>query len=338
MNARCVIAQPIHPVGAELLRSAGCEVIEPRDPAALLEALGSADAVIVRDGLSAHLMNAAPHLSIIANHGIGVDRIDVAHASALGIPVTCTPGANSRSVAEHTLMLMFAVARQATVADAATRRGHWGFKYQRPMLSLYGKTLGIIGFGRTGQMVCEMASGGLGMRVLVWSPKTDGETVRAACASRVDSLEELLEVSDVVSLHRSMRPENRHTLNAAGIARMKASSIVINTSRGGLIDEQPLIDALAEGRLFGAGLDVFETEPFQPQGPLATMSNVVLTPHVAGSSQDALHETASQCARQVIAALLGELPPDLVQPEMWAHRRMSAFDCDTDPNRDFEPP
>lgn len=321
MPPTCVITQPIHPTGPELLRAAGCEVVEPKTPAALLVALAEADAVIVRDGFSADAMDAAPRLALIANHGTGVDRIDVGHASALGIPVTSTPGANARSVAEHALMLMFATARQAVVADAATRRGHWGFKYQRPMLSLYGQTLGIIGFGRTGHMLCEMASRGLGMRVLVWSPRADTDGIEAAGARRVEVLDELLRQSDVVSLHRTMRPEHKHTLDAAGIARMKPSAIVVNTSRGALIEEEALIAALASGRLFGAGLDVFENQPFRATSRLATLENVVLTPHVAGSSQEALQETASQCARQVIDALAGRPPIDMVQPAVWSCRR-----------------
>ncbi|QHI96553.1 phosphoglycerate dehydrogenase [Xylophilus rhododendri] len=321
MSATCVIAQPIHPVGAELLRAAGIAVLQPKDPLALRDGLALADAVIVRDGLSADWIDAAPRLRVISNHGTGSDRIDVAYATELGIPVTSTPGANARSVAEHALMLMFATARQAVAADAATRRGHWGFKYQRPMLELYGQTLGIVGFGCTGQMLCEMAARGLGMRVLVWSPKADAALVQSAQGQRVETLEELLEQSDVVSLHRSMKPQNRHTLNDAGLQRMKPSAIVINTSRGGLIDEEALIDALVNARLFGAGLDVFETEPFVAHGRLATLPNVVLTPHVAGSSQQALHATATQCARQVIDVLAGRQPLDLVMPQVWERRR-----------------
>ncbi|WPB59269.1 hydroxyacid dehydrogenase [Xylophilus sp. GOD-11R] len=321
MNATCVIAQPIHPIGAEVLRSAGCTVIEPRNAAALEDALPDADAVIVRDGLSAAEIDSGARLLIIANHGTGTDRIDVAHASEHGIPVTHTPGANARSVAEHALMLMFATARQAVVADAATRRGHWGFKYQRPMMSLYGQTLGIVGFGRSGQMLCEMASKGLGMRVLVWSPKAEHELIQLSCGHAVDSLDELLEQADVVSLHRSMKPENRRTLDSAGIARMKPRAIVINTSRGGLIDEDALVDALTQGRLFGAGLDVFDTEPFAATSRLASLENVVLTPHVAGSSQEALYAMASQCAQQVIDTLAGRQPVDMVRPGVWSVRR-----------------
>ena len=189
MYATCVIAQPIHPIGSELLRAAGFAVQEPKGDRALEKAIANADAAIVRDGFSAASMDTAARLLVIANHGTGTDRIDVEHASSLGIPVTHTPGVNARSVAEHALMLMLATARQAVAADAATRRGHWGFKYQRPMLPLYGQTLGIVGFGRAGQLLCEMASRGLNMRVLVWSPRAERDAVASAGGHTVDTLD-----------------------------------------------------------------------------------------------------------------------------------------------------
>ncbi|WPB55653.1 hydroxyacid dehydrogenase [Xylophilus sp. GOD-11R] len=321
MSATCLIAQPIHPVGAELLRAAGITVLEPRGVDAIRAAMPEADAVIVRDGLNAELLDAAPRLAVIANHGTGTDKIDVAHAARLGIPVTCTPGANTRAVAEHALMLMLAVSRQAVAADGATRRGEWAFKYRQPFLSLSGRTLGVVGFGRTGRVLCEMASRGLGMRVLAWSPNADPRDLAACGATAAASFDALLQAADVVSLHRPLRADTRHTLDAAALRQMKPTAIVVNTSRGGLIDEAALCAALREGRIFGAGLDVFETEPFASHAELAALANVLLTPHVAGSSQEALHATASQCAQQVIAALGGQMPEDLVRPEVWLRRR-----------------
>jgi len=320
----CVIAQPIHPVGAALLQAAGIEVRQAASPqlACLRREIGSADAVIVRDGLPADLIDAAPRLVVIANHGSGTDKIAVTHAHAQGIPVVYTPDANVRAVAEHALTLMLAAAHQAVAADAATRRGNWRFKYERQMVSLYGKTLGIAGFGRTGRLVCEMATRGLGMSVLVWSPSAEPAQIEAAGARPVATLEQLLAASDVLTLHRPLRSDTAHMLNATSLGQMKPGAIVINTSRGGLIDEAALADALRQGRLFGAGLDVFESEPLASDSALTALQNVVLTPHVAGSSQEALHATASQCAEQVIAVLAGRQPPHLLQPAMWASRRL----------------
>lgn len=323
----CVIAQPIHPVGAQLLRAAGIDVRQAPRPGldALRELIAEADAVIVRDGLPADLIDAAPHLCVIANHGTGTDKIDIAHATAQGIPVVFTPDANVRSVAEHALMLMLATARQAVQADAATRRGDWHFKYDQPMLSLCGKTLGIVGLGRTGRLLCDMATQALGMQVLVWSPSLPAGEPLASGARRVDTLHALLQTSDVVSLHRPLRPDTLHTLDAAALRQMKPTAIVINTSRGGLIDEAALATALRSGQLFGAGLDVFEKEPLPAGSVVGDCPNVVLTPHVAGSSQEALHATASQCAEQVLAVLAGRRPAHLVHPAAWDHRRQPRF-------------
>lgn len=322
----CVIAQPIHPIGAQILRGAGVEVRQSPGPGldSLREVIAEADAVIVRDSLPATLIDAAPQLCVIANHGTGTDKIDVAHAESKGIPVVFTPDANVRSVAEHALMLMLATARQAVQADAATRQGHWRFKYEQPMFSLCGKTLGVVGWGRTGRLLCGMATQALDMRVVVWSPSLPGAGSLPSGAERVETLQELLQASDVVSLHRPLREDTRHTLDAAALQQMKPGAIVINTSRGGLIDESALADALRGGRLFGAGLDVFETEPLPAGSVVAGLPNVVLTPHVAGSAQEALEATARQCAEQILSVLAGRQPAHLVHPQAWDRRRQPA--------------
>jgi D-3-phosphoglycerate dehydrogenase len=319
----CLIAQPIHPVGAELLRAAGIETRQVAGPdlASLRREIAPADAIIVRDSLPAELIDLAPRLAVIANHGTGTDKIACAHAHASGIAVVYTPDANVRAVAEHALTLMLATAHRSVAADAATRRGNWHFKYEKQMFSLYGKTLGIVGFGKTGRLLCDMATRGLGMNALVWSPNADAAQIDAAGARRADSFAAVLAQADVLSLHRPLRPDTRHTLDAAALALMKPGAIVVNTSRGGLIDEAALIDALRAGRLFGAGLDVFETEPLPAGSALAGLDNVVLSPHVAGSSEEALHATASQCARQIIEVLAGRKPEHLVAPAMWENRR-----------------
>ena len=319
----CVIAQPIHSVGVERLKAAGINVVFPRAAGleALAEVIGEADAVIVRDHFPAQLIDSAPNLKVIANHGTGTDKIDVAHAHETGIPVCYTPEANVRAVAEHALMLMLATARRAASADMATRTGNWQFKYDVETISLYDKVLGIIGWGRTGRILAQMAKQSLGMRVLVWSPNAKEDDFIEEGIQRTDTLEALLREADVVSLHRPLRTDTKHTLNAAALACMKADAIVINTSRGGLIDEQALVAALNNGQLFGAGLDVYEQEPLAEQSPLCRLSNVLLTPHVAGSSREALIATASQCANQVIDVLNGCQPPNLVDAGIWARRR-----------------
>ncbi len=313
----CLIAEPIHPIGTAMLKEAGIEVRTARsaDLEQLATEIADADAVVIRDALPAWVMDRAPNLKVIANHGTGTDAVDVAHATERRIPVVYTPESNVQAVAEHALMLMLATARKVAGADAATRSGNWGFKYTHDLISLWGKTLGVVGFGHTGKWIARMASGGLGMKVLVWSPSAPPESLEGVTAA--ESLEDLLARSDVVSLHRPLRPDTRHTLNATSLACMKPQAIVINTSRGGLIDEPALVAALSSGKLAGAGLDVFEQEPMSAEHPFAQMSNVVLTPHLAGSTLEALEETARQCAQGIIDTLAGRRAVNVRNPAVY---------------------
>jgi D-3-phosphoglycerate dehydrogenase len=287
--------------------------------------IGNAAAVITRDaGLNAAAMDAAPGLKLISNHGIGTNKIDVAHATALNIPISFTPTANAMSVAEHALMLMLACAKRTVEADAAARKGDFRFKFSGGMIELSGKVLGIAGLGTIGRHLARMASAGFGMKIVVWSPSADPAIV-AQVGERVESLADLLALSDVVSLHRPARPDTRHMINAQTLTAMKPGAILINTARGALIDEAALAEALKANRIRAAGLDVFDPEPIDPaSSPLVGLPNLVLAPHVAGSTEDALRATALACAEHVIAALNGQRPSDLVVPAVWDRRRLAA--------------
>ncbi|CAM4230011.1 D-3-phosphoglycerate dehydrogenase [Bordetella tumbae] len=313
----CLIAQPIHEAGTDALRAAGLEVrlASAPDLDTLAAEIAEADAVLIRDALPDWVIDRAPRLKVIANHGTGTDAVAVAHATQRGIPVVYTPEANVQAVAEHAMMLMLATARQASAADVATRRGDWRFKYHHDTYSLSGKTLGVIGYGHTGKWVARMAAGGFGMRVRVWSPSADPAGIEGVEVA--PTLRDLLAHADVVSMHRPLRPDTRHTLNSESLAWLPPHGIVVNTSRGGLIDEAALVSALRGKRLAGAGLDVFENEPLAPGHPLTELENVVLTPHMAGSTVEALKETALQCAQGIVAVLAGERPPNLRNPEAW---------------------
>ena len=314
----CVIAEPIHEAGVDALREHGVEVCLA--PERVLERvpdlLAQADAIVVRTALSAAAIDASPRLRIIANHGTGTDAVDVAHATRKGVPVSYTPETNVASVAEHALMLMLAVARQATRADAATRAGDRRFRHDEPLLSLRGGTLGVAGFGRTGRLVAQLAEG-IGMKIAVWSPRSPAGEIERAGYARARTLRDLLAQADVVSLHRPLRADTKHMLDRAALAVMKPTAIVVNTSRGGLIDEAALAEAIRAGRLHGAGLDVLAEEPMAAGSPLANLDRVVLTPHVAGSTEEALRQTALQCAADVVDALAGRRPRDLANPQVW---------------------
>jgi D-3-phosphoglycerate dehydrogenase / 2-oxoglutarate reductase len=323
----CLVIQPIHPVGIERLAASGIEVrlASGSDMDTVAREIRDVDAVITRDaGLSAKALDNAARLLVVANHGAGTNRVDVAHARSLGIPVVYTPNLNARSVAEHTLMLMMAVGRHVVAADRAVRQGNWRFRFEQPMQALYGKTLGIVGFGAIGRAVAAMAVQAFGLQVLAWSPSLGNKQDDCQGVHRVDTLAELLRCSDIVSLHRPLRPDTYHTLDRHAFAQMKRGAMVINTSRGSLIDEAALVDALKSGHLSGAGLDVFDVEPLDTASPLTLLDNVVLTPHSAGATEQALRDTALCCAEQIMDVLSDVQPKHLVDASVWPVRRRRA--------------
>lgn len=318
----CLIVQPIHPVGYELLGAAGFtpRLATASDMATVSREIRDVAAVFTRSaGLSAAAMDAAPNLRAIGSHGVGVNAIDVAHATKLGIPVFNTPDANRAAVAEHTLALMLAVARRIPGADSATRVGDFDFKYRTSLVDLAGKVLGIVGFGGIGSRVAAMAKAAFGMRVLVTSESADREKLRAL-GYEAATLDDLLRKSDIVSLHLPLLPQSLHLIGARELVLMKPSALLINTARGGLVDENALVAALASGVIAGAGLDVFESEHMPRSHPLLTAPNVVLTPHIAGSSQDALRRTAEQLVERLVAIFEGR-PTDVVNPSVLGRER-----------------
>lgn len=320
----CYIVQPIHAEGVARLRDGGVAVrfATAADMGTVAAEIGGAQAVITRDaGLTRAAIDAAPALRIISNHGIGTNKVDVVHAHALGIAVANTPSANARSVAEHAVMMMLALARRATEADAAVRSGDWAFRYSGGMTEIGGKVLGLVGFGTIAQMTAAIARDGFGMRLIVWSPNAPDATLAACGAERAATLVDLLGQADVVSLHRPMRPDTHHTIDAAALIAMKPGAFLVNTARGGLIDDAALAAALIERRIAGAGLDVFDPEPPEAANPLLGLSNILLAPHVAGATEDALRATALICADHVLAALAGREPPHMLDATVWARRR-----------------
>jgi D-3-phosphoglycerate dehydrogenase len=273
-------------------------------------------------GFNRAALDAAPKLRVIGNHGIGTDPVDVAHATALGIPVVNNPTANVISVAEHAIGLMLAVARRMFSADQAARARDFRWKFANPQVELFGKTLGIVGFGEIGRQTATRAVAGFGMIPLVFSPNAPDAAL--AGFRRAASIEQLLAESDVVSLHVKLTPATRNLLSAERLALMKPSAILINTARGAAVDEAALAAALRAGRIFGAGIDVFAAEP-PPEGhPLLDAPNCVLAPHVGGSTEEALIRTAEECAQQVVDVLEGRRPPHLVNPDSWERRRGAA--------------
>jgi len=258
-------------------------------------------AIIVRyGGVSARVMDAAPGLRVISKHGTGIDTIDSRAAQERGIAVRAAAGANAPAVAEHTWALVFACAKNVVGLDGRMRAGHWD-KSTHKSLELQGRTIGLVGLGAIGRRVAATALS-LGMRVIAHDPYAK----EAPAGVQLADLDAVFAQADVLSLHCPLTAENRHMINAQSIARMKDGAILVNTARGGLVDEQALVAALASGKLRAAGLDSFEKEPFAAPHPLQQVGNVVLSPHIGGVTEDAYIAMGTGAADNVLAVLEAE--------------------------------
>ena len=256
----------------------------------------------------------SPRLKIIARHGVGFDNVDLDAATDAGVWVTTTPGRNSRAVAEHVFALALALARRIPTAAGRTRAGRWSEgKAALTGFELHGRTLGLLGLGSIGSLVLQIARG-FGMQVLVTDPVLDGAQVAALGARKVE-LDDLLAGSDVLSLHLPLTGTTRHIVDAAALARLRPGALLINTSRGGLVDEAALVRALRSGRLRGAALDVLEAEAVDMKNPLphttvpiADLDNLIVTPHVAGQTEESLREVGRAALACIRQALAGAVP------------------------------
>ncbi len=285
----------------------------------LLREMSEAHALLVRSGtrVTAEVLAAAPRLKLVGRAGTGVDNIDVAAATRRGVAVMNTPGGNSIAAAEHTWALMLALFRNVPAAARDLAGGNWNRKKYMGR-ELQGKVLGVVGFGRIGREVAARARA-FGMGVLVADPFVTASVAREHDARLVE-LPGLLAAADVVSLHVTLTPETRHLIDASALAAMKPGAVIVNCARGGLVDEDALLAALESGRLGGAALDVFETEP-PPPGPLLAHPRVVATPHLGASTQEAQRNVALEIVEQVRDYFLrGEVRNAVNLPALSAER------------------
>lgn len=267
-------------------------------------ALAKSDGLIVRSAtkVDEELMSRAPDLKVIGRAGVGVDNIDISAATARRIAVLNAPGGNTIAAAELTVGLILAVSRFIAAADRSIREGRWDRATFRG-IELRGKTLGLIGAGRIGGEVASICKA-FGMTAIVHDPYLSGSRADDLGVTLVD-LDRLLAEADVVSIHVPLTDETRGLLGKNSLARMRKGSILVNVSRGGVIDESALADALASGHIAGAGLDVFEREPLPVGSPLRTAPNLVLTPHIGASTREAQIAVATE-ASEGIRKVLGE--------------------------------
>jgi D-3-phosphoglycerate dehydrogenase len=264
----------------------------PLDEAELIELVrGCAGLIVGVDPVTERVLAAGP-LRVVVKYGSGTDNIDLGAAERLGVKVSSTPGANARSVAELTLALLFALARHVVAHDRAVRGGSWS---RRGAIELAGKRLGVVGYGAVGREVARLASS-LGMEVVAHDPFVDRADVELV------GLDDVLASCDAVSLHVPLDDSTRGMIDSKALERMRSGALLVNTARGGLVDEQALSEALSSGRLGGAALDAFAHEP--PTGsPLLGLENVVLSPHAGAATAEAAQRTAVQAVRQLLRDL-----------------------------------
>lgn len=293
---RVLVSDRVGQDGIDFLKSKGHEVIFLPDitPEQLVEKVVDADALIVRGRtkVTKEVIAAAKQLKVIARSGTGVDNIDIATANEKKITVVNAPGANAESVAEHTFAFMLALARNLVPAANTLKSGVWAKSDFRGM-ELKGKTLGVLGFGHIGKRVAELAKA-FGMNVVVYA--------------KGDSLEKFLADVDIVSLHVPLTDQTRGMIGATELGYMKKTAFLINTARGPIVDEAALINALKNGVIAGAALDVYTTEPLSPESELLKLPNVILTPHVAADSREGENRASTMIAEDSHRVLMGEVP------------------------------
>ena len=302
---------------ARLLRDAGFQIRYPQNPTftrglgpeeEAVEALKDAVAVIAGgEHLTRRVIESSPSLRVIARSGVGFDRVDIATATERNIAVTITPTANHEAVAEHALALLLGVTKNVALNDRNLRAGRWSQILTAPVR---GRTAGLIGLGRIGRSTA-IRYAAVGLKVIAYETFPDREFVAKHGIELVE-LDELLRRSDFVSVHCPLNDQTRGLCNVTFFARMKSGSVLINTSRGGLVVETDLLAALKSGHLAGAGLDVFEQEPLPPTSPLLKVENVVLSPHLAGTDTRSMEDMGIECAHNILKLSRNEWPEGAV--------------------------
>jgi D-3-phosphoglycerate dehydrogenase len=306
-----LIADKLAPSTVEALGD-GVEVrwVDGPDRPALLAAVPEADALLVRSAttVDAEVLAAAKNLKIVARAGVGLDNVDVPAATERGVLVVNAPTSNIHTAAEHAVALVLATARQIPAADATLREHTWK-RSKFNGVEILGKTVGVVGMGRIGQLVAQRLAA-FETKIVAYDPYVS--PARAAqLGIELLTLDELLERADIITVHLPKTPETKGLIGAEALAKTKKGVIIVNAARGGLIDEQALADAIISGHVFGAGLDVFETEPCT-DSPLFELPQVVVTPHLGASTSEAQDRAGTDVAKSVRLALAGEFVPDAV--------------------------
>jgi len=323
---KILVVQPIRPEALRLFEQRPdirFEVVTDTSADNLIRHIVDADAVTVRDALiPVRVLEAAPQLKVISRHGVGFDNIPVDYCTERGIPVTTVGNVNATSVAEQTMFLMLAAARCGIRLDAAVRRGDFAARGRITGIELRGRTLLLVGFGRIGREVALRARA-FGMRIVVFDPLSD----HANCTdvAFVNALDEGLAAADVVSLHLPLTPQTRNLIGERELDLLPSGAIIVNTARGGILDESAVVSALRSGRLRAAGIDTFADEPVPAGHPIFAEQDAILSPHSAALTEEALLAMSLATARNALAGLDGALDRALVVNPAVLKERSDAF-------------
>jgi D-3-phosphoglycerate dehydrogenase len=328
-NMNVLLPQPIETEAISLLEKENCIVTTAPDPKpeTVLPLLKDAHGLILRTGItiSRELIENADELLVISRTGGGLDNVDVKAATEKGIIVTSNLGVNTVSVAEHVLSMMLALSKRLTIMDNAVRDGNFGIRYQNLPRDIHGKTIGLLGFGRIGFEIGQTCRQIFGMRIIAYDPYlTDEKKAEYRSWVTLVELEELLSESDIISIHVPLTDKTRYLVDAAEIALMKPDALLINTSRGSVVNETALAAALQNDKIAGAGLDVFSEEPVQSDNPLLKLDNVILTPHTAALTKECVTRMATEAAKCVLDVFAGRKPRNVANRQIlesgrWKH-------------------
>ncbi|HHY33228.1 MAG TPA: hydroxyacid dehydrogenase [Firmicutes bacterium] len=324
-----LLPQPIEEEARQMLENEGLEVVVAPDasPATVAPLMKDARAIVLRTGifLSRDLLALSDDLWTISRTGGGVDNVDLKAATEKGVIVTSSLGVNASTVAEHTLSMILALLKHLFLMDREIRKGNFKIRFKNYPRDVLGKRLGIVGFGRIGQILAGYFHPLSQTRLLAYDPLLP-EAVKAGFSDMVDfvSLDELLRTSDVVSVHVPLNEHTRNMIAWDQLRLMKPQAYIVNVSRGGVVNERDLVRALREGVISGAALDVFENEPVEAGNPLLEMDNVILTPHTAALTEECVVRMATEAVRRVIDLFNGYEPdkianPEVLQLEKWRH-------------------
>lgn len=315
-----VMTQAVCPEGMELLEGiAQIYVADNQDPNNYLDQMADADALIVRiarcDG---HAIENSPNLKVIGRTGVGYDTVDVKKATELGIPVVITPGANNRSVAEHAVGMMFALSKNLVEAQNEMCAGNWEIRGAKKAFELEGKTVGVVGMGAIGRETAKICQG-CGMKVAGYDPFMSREKIESMGAEYYADYQELLKAADIVTIHVPLTDETRNMIAREQLAMMKKTALIINCSRGGIINEADLVQALKDGVIAGAGTDVYCNEPPKTDDPLLNCPNLIVSPHSAAQTREAVIKMAQMCVKGCLAVCRGEKWPYVADQAVYDH-------------------